>query len=259
MKGRTDICFAFVTRKRKCRGMATLGLSLAFFIYGGNIAYASCDDVNCNNIYRNRLVDGSVYSLQGLRQVARQQGKRADTELLGKALDYFTSKKYHECLLILQELVKHYRLNPRYKAYLGVCFYYEWDYKNAVKYLGQAIPQLVNFAPHERSFYYWAEAESYFNLQKYDQAIPSYLTMLTLCYDNEKPDAYYRLGFCYMFGEDWGNAWQCFRQALEGYECYRPMEQQARIAQVKNMLKALDAKVVKLILSHIGIDKAEGD
>ena len=227
--------------------MATWGLSLAFFIYGGS------EIDGCNH------VDGSYYSLQTQHRTIVQQAKRTDIEQLGKALDYFTSKKYHECLLILQELDNHYRLNPRYKAYLGVCCYYEWDYKDAVKYLGQAIPQLVNFAPHERSFYYWAEAESYFNLQKYEQAIPSYSEMLTLCYDNEKPDAYYRLGFCYMFGEDWVNAWQCFRQALDGYEHYRPWEEQARIVQVKNMLKALDAKVVSLVLSHIGIDEAKGD
>lgn len=59
-----------------------------------------------------------------------QQAK--DAEQLGKALEYFASQKYHECLLILQGLDKQYRLNPRYKAYLGVCYYYEWDYENAV-------------------------------------------------------------------------------------------------------------------------------
>lgn len=37
----------------------------------------------------------------------------------------------------------HYRLNPRYKAYLGVCYYYAWDYENAVKHLSYAIPKLV--------------------------------------------------------------------------------------------------------------------
>ena len=54
--------------------------------------------------------------------------KQKDAELLGKALEYFASQKYHECLLILQGLDKQYRLNPRYKAYLGVCYYYDWDY-----------------------------------------------------------------------------------------------------------------------------------
>ena len=45
------------------------------------------------------------------------------TERLGKALEYFTSQKYHECLMIMQDLEKQYLLNPRYKAYLGVCYF----------------------------------------------------------------------------------------------------------------------------------------
>lgn len=103
--------------------------------------------------------------------------------------------------MIMQDLEKQYRLNPRYKAYLGVCYYYEWDYEHANKYLTEAIPQLALFAPHERSFYYWANAESLFYLQKYKEAIPMYEAMLPLCYENEKPDAYYRLGFCHLFME----------------------------------------------------------
>ena len=62
------------------------------------------------------------------------------TERLGKALEYFTSQKYHECLMIMQDLEKQYRLNPRYKAYLGVCYYYEWDYEHANKYLTRRYP-----------------------------------------------------------------------------------------------------------------------
>ena len=111
-------------------------------------------------------------------EVPQKEKKEAAAEQLSKALDYFTSQKYHECLMIMQELDKHYRLNPRYKAYLGVCYYYEWDYKQAAKYLSAAIPQLGNFSPHERSFYYWANAESLFNLQKYAEAIPFYQAML---------------------------------------------------------------------------------
>lgn len=113
----------------------------------------------------------------------------------------------------MQELDKHYRLNPRYKAYLGVCYYYEWDYKQAAKYLSAAIPQLGNFSPHERSFYYWANAESLFNLQKCAEAIPFYQAMLPLCYANEKPDVHYRLGFCYLFAEQWNEAWNELLQA----------------------------------------------
>lgn len=180
------------------------------------------------------------------------QQKNQDVEQLGKALEYFTSQKYHECLLILQDLGKHYRLNPRYKAYLGVCYYYEWDYKNAVKSLDEAIPQLANFAPHERSFYYWANAESRFQLQEYDKAIPLYEKMLPLCYDNEKPDVYYRLGFCYLFASNWTEAWNHLLQAQEGYlKSRNNQEVKSRIIQIQHMLDGLKPKVIGKVIEKM--------
>ena len=183
--------------------------------------------------------------------------KQKDAEQLGKALEYFASKKYHECLLILQGMDKQYRLNPRYKAYLGVCHYYEWDYENAVKQLTVAIPKLVNFAPHERSFYYWALAESYFNLRRYDEAASCYHEMLKLCYEKERGEVYYRLGFCCLFGEDWAFAWSNFYAAWNYFHRYRPGEEQARMAQIENMLRALNGKVASEALMHIGINEAK--
>ena len=185
-------------------------------------------------------------------EVPQKEKKEAAAEQLSKALDYFTSQKYHECLMIMQELDKHYRLNPRYKAYLGVCYYYEWDYKQAAKYLSEAIPQLGNFSPHERSFYFWANAESLFNLQKYAEAIPLYQTMLPLCYANEKPDVHYRLGFCYLFAEQWNEAWNELLQAQEGYLKLRNTpDMQARITQVSHMLDGLKPKVVSFVLEGL--------
>lgn len=181
-----------------------------------------------------------------------QQENQKATEQLGKALDYFMSKKYHECLMLMSDLDKHYRLNPRYKAYLGLCYYYEWDYKNAVKYLDVAIPQLVNFSPHERSVYYWADAESYFCLQEYAKAIPLYQSMLSVCYDKEKPDAYYRLGFCHLFLEAWNEAWNALLQAQEGYRLYRNApDMKARMAQIDHMLDGLKPKVVGNVINHL--------
>ena len=166
--------------------------------------------------------------------------KKADAEQLAKAIDYFTSQKYHECLLILQPLNKRYKLNPRYKAYLGVCYYYEWDYEQAIRLLDEAIPQLEGFAPQERSLYYWMDGESHFQLQRYAEAQPLYEKMLQLCHDNERPDAYYRLGFCHLFLEDKGKARECFEHALQGYLQYRnTSEEKARIAQIKNMINGL--------------------
>lgn len=174
------------------------------------------------------------------------------TERLGKALEYFTSQKYHECLMIMQDLEKQYRLNPRYKAYLGVCYYYEWDYEHANQYLTEAIPQLALFAPHERSFYYWANAESLFYLQKYKEAIPMYEAMLPLCYENEKPDAYYRLGFCHLFMESWVGAWNEFLKAQDAYQKYRDTpDMQARIIQVSHMLDGLKPKVIGIVISDL--------
>lgn len=174
------------------------------------------------------------------------------TERLGKALEYFTSQKYHECLMIMQDLEKQYRLNPRYKAYLGVCYYYEWDYEHANQYLTEAIPQLALFAPHERSFYYWANAESLFYLQKYKEAIPMYEAMLPLCYENEKPDAYYRLGFCHLFKENWVGAWNEFLKAQDAYQKYRDTpDMQARIIQVSHMLDGLKPKVIGIVISDL--------
>ena len=54
--------------------------------------------------------------------------KSKDAEELGKALEYFTSAKYHEALLIFQRLDKEYKLNERFKAYIGLCYYHDWDY-----------------------------------------------------------------------------------------------------------------------------------
>ena len=185
-----------------------------------------------------------------LRQ--RQVERKGDADRLGMALEYFASKKYHECMLILQDLDKKYKLNPRYKAYLGVSCYYEWEYKDAVKYLDDALPLLVTFAPHERSFYYWASAESHFCLGQYREAIPLYQEMLKLCYENEKADAYYRLGFCRLFAEDWVGAWNYLLRAKEAYRnCPSKTGGQARMAQIQNMLNGLQPKVVTMVVEDI--------
>ena len=182
-----------------------------------------------------------------------QSKKKEDAELLAKALDYFVSKKYHECMLILSDLDSRYSLNPRYKAYLGVCYYNEWEYSKAVKCLDEAIPKLGNFAPQERSYYCWIDAESYFALQDYQRAQAIYESMLRLCQEAEKPDAYYRLGLCHLFEaekvketsmehekEEKNKAKECFERSLDGYLKYRDtVKEKARISQIRHMLKGL--------------------
>ena len=189
--------------------------------------------------------------------------RKADAEQLARALDYFSSEKFHECLVLLQPLNRRYKLNPRYRAYLAVCLYYEWEYDEAVKLFDEVIPLLQGVAPHELSLYYWMDAESYFALQQYDRALPLYEKMLPLCRDNEKPDAYYRLGFCHLFAAESSGASssekasgssessgssaaerkkakECFELSLEGYLKYRNTpNEKARIAQIRHMIGGL--------------------
>lgn len=189
--------------------------------------------------------------------------RKEDAEQLARALDYFASEKFHECLVLLQPLNRRYKLNPRYRAYLAVCLYYEWEYAEAIRLFDEVIPLLQGLAPHELSLYYWMDAESYFALQQYDRALPLYGKMLPLCRDNEKPDAYYRLGFCHLFAaessgasslekasgssessgssaEERKKAKECFELSLEGYLKYRNTpNEKARIAQIRHMIGGL--------------------
>mgnify|MGYP002515923801 CR=1 FL=1 len=173
---------------------------------------------------------------------ARAWAQPSDGERLGMAIDYFQDGKYHEAMLILQDLDSRYKLNPRFQAYLGVCFYYEWDYKQANECLDKAIPKLTGFAPQERSFYYFANAESLFNLRQYDRALDNYRQMLTLCHDNEKGDAYYKIGVIHTFHKEWAEALDNLQSAWHYYTRYNPGKK-ARIAQIRNMIQGCCDKI----------------
>lgn len=188
--------------------------------------------------------------------------RKEDAEQLARALDYFASEKFHECLVLLQPLNRRYKLNPRYRAYLAVCLYYEWEYAEATRLFDEVIPLLQGLAPHELSLYYWMDAESNFALQQYARALPLYEKMLPICWENETPDAYYRLGFCHLFAaessgassgkfsgssessgssaEERKKAKECFELSLEGYLKYRNTpNEKARIAQIRHMIGGL--------------------
>lgn len=174
---------------------------------------------------------------------ASAQGKGEDSRKLGIALDYFAGGKYHEALMLLSQLDKKYALNPRFKAYIGVCYYHEWEYEKACKYLDEATPQLDAYAPHERSIYYNCAAESHFMLQEYAKAIPYYERQLLVCYDNERAEAYYRLGFCYMFAEQWQQAIDYFESAQTYFSKFLLPDKDARMAQIANMIKGCKDKL----------------
>lgn len=176
--------------------------------------------------------------------VSAQKSKSPDTEKLGKALEYFTSGMYHESLLLFSALDKEYTLNARFHAFMGLCYYYEWDYQQTCTYLDEAIPKIESLAPHERSVYFFANAESHFLLEQYAEAIPYYEQHILLCYPNEKADSFYRIGFCYMFNEDWANALENFESAL-AYYTRHPQVKYAplRIPQLKTMIKGCSEKL----------------
>ena len=183
------------------------------------------------------LLSADVASAQTSRR------KSADSEQLGKAMEYFNTGKYHEALLILEDLDKRYTLNSRFRAYMGLCYYYEWEYDKACACLDSVMADMDVYAPHERNVYYHTAAESHFNLGHYEQAIPLYERQLTVCYDNEKGDVFYRIGFCYLFMRDRPNARDAFSSALAYYERYPSAHAtEARMAQLRKMIKGIADK-----------------
>ena len=181
-----------------------------------------------------------------------------DTERLGMAIDYFQSGKYHEALLIFAELDEQYDLNPRYHAYMGICYFHEWAYPEACKYLDEAIPQLEGFAPHERSVYYFTDGESHFQHQQYHEAIPYYEKALGVCFENEKGEINYRLGLCYMFEEQWEKARDNYQKALDNYLAYQNTdENRSRILQTAHMLKGCESHLKEMKQLDVVIDLDE--
>lgn len=176
---------------------------------------------------------------------AFSQGKKADTEALGRALEYFQSQKYHEALLIFQRLDQSYKLNARYKAYIGLCYYYDWDYKKATEYFDTFLPKLDMLAPEERALYYYADGESHFQLGHYDQAILLFQSALTLCHDRDKGDSWFRIGFCYYFLQQPAMAQGCFLVAEYYYATFRNSpDLQARRQQMAHMMRGLRPEIV---------------
>lgn len=174
------------------------------------------------------------------RSTTLQNDKLSDMQKLGMALDYLTANKYHEALLIFIQLDKKYKLNYRFKAYIGICYYYEWQYTEACRYLDESIPHLDAYAPNERSVYYNIAAESHFELKEYNKAIPLYEKRFIVCNNAEKGDALYRIGFCYMFQEKWTNAADYFKSAAAYYTEYPNEDSNIKMNQLQNMIKGCE-------------------
>lgn len=182
----------------------------------------------------------STLSLRPAHAMPDTKETVSDSELFGKAIEYFQSGKFHEALLNFDKLDGRYKLNPRFRAFMAVCYYYDWNDEKTCEYLDSLIPQLEPFAPHERSIYYYVNAESHFNLKQYDQALDYYEKVLSVCYNNEKPDAFYRMGYCHLFNNDTVKAFDYFNSALDYYRLYRNTEKDApRIAQIERIVGSM--------------------
>lgn len=182
----------------------------------------------------------------------------ADKDMLSKANEYFLSQKYHEALLSYQALEKRYKLTPRYKAQMALCHYKIQNYEDALKLFEESIPELEPFSPHERATYYYACAECYFILaqeednqidkrqngeknEKYDTAAKFYRMAISVCYDKEKGDVYFKLGFCNLLNEEIDSAITNFNSAMSFYEKYGSMDESTsfRKKQTERMLHSL--------------------
>lgn len=208
-------------------------------LFGFNNIYENCFLVK----YRQHLCCLLCVMCLSILSISAQNSD-PDPVQLDKAVAYFNSGKYHEALLIFQQLDKRYKLNDRFRAYIGLCYFHEWEYKDATKYLDEVTPRLNMLAPHERSVYYFANAESHFHLQEYNLAIPFYEQALVVCYDNEKGEIYYRLGLCYMFASEWEKARDAYVLSEQFFRRHRTAtDVEARLVQVINMRKGCQAKI----------------
>lgn len=169
--------------------------------------------------------------------------QQADKEKLGRALEYFQAEKYHESMLILSHLDSLYTLNPRIRAFLGVCYYYEGMYDKAEHYLEENIPKLSSFSPQELSVYNWLCGESLFKREQWQKAIAFYERTALLSTGKEKADALYRIGICYINTANWENAMDSMEQALLYYIRYSSATDGARITQIKNMINGISNRI----------------
>ena len=175
-------------------------------------------------------------------------GAEPASVLLGKAIEYYQGRKYHECILAFENLRRNYQLNPRFTAYLGFSYYKTQQYPEAVDCLEKSIPQLTAYSPQEQAVFLYACAESHFALAQYGEALPYYTQALPLTNGLDKADVNYHMAFCYYFqGTDSTSVNETIQHFTTANELYKNNARQsalselhtARLSQTENMLRAL--------------------
>ncbi len=163
--------------------------------------------------------------------------QETDTEKLGRAVSYFQSGKYHEAMLLFEQLDSKYHLNPRFHGFLGVCYYHEWLYEEAAAILDKNMEKLEVFAPAERGVYYFTCGDSHFKKEQYAAAITYFEKALTVCYENEKPEIYYKLAYSHLRLNDVEQANALFQEAEDYYALYHTTPQLAtRISKMQDIV-----------------------
>lgn len=164
-------------------------------------------------------------------------------DLLSKAIEYFSGKKYQEALLTFNKLGSTYKLSPRMTAYLGVCYFKTGDYENAIKVLSPVVDSLNMYAPHEQSIYYYSLGESNFQLGNYFKTVPCFEKILSICNQDDRAEVCYRLGFSQWMCAEYEEAIRWFREAEKWYKITEVNEiTKAHREQGRRMLNALVAK-----------------
>ena len=147
---------------------------------------------------KNKFVIILIFALTLALNEQAGNKREQDRELLGKAIEYYQGRKYHECILTFEKLRRHYQLNPRFTAYLGFSYYKEQQYEEAAECLKEGIPSLSVYSPKEQAIYFYACAESLFQLGRYEEALQYYEDALPLTDGNDSADIHFHAGFCYI-------------------------------------------------------------
>lgn len=183
---------------------------------------------------------------KAIAQTAGKETRKQDSELFAKAVEYYQGGKYHETIIAFKKLQKHYRLTPRFLAFLGYSYYKEQNYDEAISNLKSGIPDLKQYSPQEQAVYIYACAESLFNTQKYNEAIEYYSLALPLTEGNDKGDVLFHTAFAYYLMENHRAAYPLFTEALELYRTNTSANDElhlARLSQTEKMLRWLKKEI----------------
>ncbi len=181
-----------------------------------------------------------------LPTAASAQQTEEDKELLSHAIDYFNDSKYQEAAQILRKLSDKYNLNARFLAYLALCEHHLWNYKEAAELFDSIIYDIDAYSPQEQNVYYFAAAESNFELGNYRKAEEYYRYSLLTCKNKEKADIFYKLAFCHIRENDNKLAAKLLQKSLDGYKKHPTgRDDSSRISQIEKMLRGLKEKTNK--------------